>query len=58
MPVDDGSLNIFNISNDVIIEIIGLIQLCNDFKIFIGHDFNIDLTSVKYGSTKLCLLIF
>ena len=52
MPVDDGSLNSFNIFNDVINEINRLTQQYNDFKTIIGGDLNIDLTSDKHSRNK------
>ena len=52
MPVDDGSLNSFNIFNDVINEINRLTQQYNDFKTIIGSDLNIDLTSDKHSRNK------
>ena len=52
MPVDDGSLNSFNIFNDVLSEISRLIQQFSDFKVIIGGDFNIDLTSNSYSKNK------
>ena len=60
MPNDDGSNESFNEFSDVLIEVLRLMTECPDYKVIIGGDFNVDLTTDTRSRNKdlLCDFIY